>query len=514
VFNLRLVVSRQSASQTHTRVRPTADSKVTESFLWYDLETYGRDPRRTRIAQFAAIRTTTDLEVIGDPYSFYVQPALDLLPSPAASLITGLSPLDLRQRGIIEAHAMQRIAAAFAQAGTCGVGWNSLRFDDEFLRYGFYRNFIDPYRREFDQGNSRWDLMDYARLAYAMRPAGINWALREDGAPSFRLEHLAAANGVAHGSAHDALSDVEATLGLARKFKHAQPKLWSYHLGFRNKARARDLLDPFQQRPVLHVSGRFPAERGCAAIVLPLIEHPSNRNQIICCDLQDAPDAWCSMTVDELHDRLFAPRDSLPEGEARVPLKAVHINRCPALIDLPHVTEDELQRLGIDRHTCQLHAQRLLIEPGLLERCRRLFTQARASDTANRHADSSRLDDVDQALYNSLPERRDVRTHAAIQLSDPNELHAFAGRLKDPRGDELLFRYRARNWPETLESSEVERWRANRDSRLAYDSDRSEYGFVSYSEEIDVLSGSPRDDKAKALLADLRNWGRYLQGFP
>ncbi|MGQ0799144.1 MAG: exodeoxyribonuclease I [Pseudomarimonas sp.] len=477
---------------------------MTETFLWYDLETYGRDPRRTRIAQFAAIRTTPDLEVIGEPYSFYVQPALDLLPSPTACLITGLSPLDLRQRGILEAHAMQRIAAAFAQAGTCGVGWNSLRFDDEFLRFGFYRNFIDPYRREFDQGNSRWDLMDYARLAYAMRPAGIEWPRREDGAPSFRLEHLAAVNGVIHAAAHDALSDVQATLGLARRFKQAQPKLWSYHLGFRDKTRARELLDPVQHRPVLHTSGRFPAERGCAAIVLPLIEHPSNRNQIICCDLQESPDAWCSLTVDELQDRLFAPRDSLPEGETRVPLKAVHINRCPALIDLQHVSEGELLRLGIDREACLKHANQLRIEPGFLERCRRLFSHPRGNVVMHGR------NDVDQALYDNFIDRRDIRTHAAIRLSDPNDLHTFAGQLKDARGDELLFRYRARNWPETLNDDEQKRWADYCHARLSMESGLSEVTFETYAAELASISPQLQSENSE-LIAQMELWRRHLE---
>jgi len=491
------------------RVWPTAVSRImTASFLWYDLETYGRDPRRTRIAQFGAIRTTPDLEVIGDPYSFYVQPALDLLPSPTACLITGLSPLDLRQRGIIEAHALQRIAAAFAQAGTCGVGWNSLRFDDEFLRFGFYRNFIDPYRREYDQGNSRWDLMDYARLAYALRPAGIEWPQREDGAPSFRLEHLAAANGVGHAAAHDALSDVEATLGLARLFKQAQPKLWNYHLGFRDKARVRELLDPLQHRPVLHVSGRFPAERGCAAIVVPLIEHPTSRNQVICCDLQEAPDAWCALGVDELQDRLFAPRDSLPEGETRVPLKAVHINRCPALVDLQHVSDEELHRLGIERALCLQHANALLTEPGFLERCRRLFSAARGD------RDRPGASDVDQALYDSFVDRRDIRTHAAIQLADPNDLHAFAGKLKDRRGEELLFRYRARNWPETLDDEEQNRWSEYRSMRLEFDSGLSESTFASHENEVDALQALTHEPHAKELITDLRRWARYLHAYP
>jgi len=478
------------------------------SFLWYDLETWGRDPRRTRIAQFAAIRTDPDLNQLDEPESFYVQPALDLLPSPTACLITGLSPFDLRQRGLIEAEAIQRIAGAFAEPGTCGVGWNSLRFDDEFLRYGFYRNFIDPYRREYDLGNSRWDLMDHARLAYALRPNGIAWPKRDDGAPSFRLEHLAAANGIAHGSAHDALSDVEATLGLARLFKRAQPRLWDYHLTLRNKAAVRALLDPTRPEPVLHVSGRFPAERGCAAIILPITAHPSANNQIITCDLQDPPDTWCSLEPEDLQDRLYAPRDALPESEARVPLKAVHVNRSPALVALKHITDDELARLNIDRARCLAHAETLLQSPDLAERCRRVFVRPHESNHS----------DVDHALYDALPDRRDIRLHGQIRLADPADLHTFQGQFADRRGDELLFRYRARNWPETLTSAECEEWRSIREARLEFDAGLSEYSFDSFATELQAQhpAGQAQGDDPHRLQLreELARWARYLKTYP
>lgn len=476
---------------------------MSESFVWYDLETFGRDPRRTRIAQFAAIRTDAELIQIGAPDVMFCRPALDLLPSPGASMITGLSPADLLQRGLSEAECMQRIAAVFAAPGSCGVGWNSLRFDDEFLRFGFYRNFIDPYRREYEHGNSRWDLMDFARLVHALRPEGISWPTREDGAPSFRLEHLAAANGIVHAAAHDALSDVEATLGLARLLRAAQPRLWDYHLGFRSKARARVLLEPARRTPVLHVSGRFPAERGCAGIVLPLAEHPEVGNQIIVCDLQDDPTAWRDLGVEDLRERLYAPRDALPEGESRVPLKAVHLNRCPALIELAHVRDAELARLGIDRDRCMAHAGQLAGDPGLPERVRRVFAQPR-----------SPADDVDQALYDGFLDNRDARTHAAIRASAPEGLGALAGQLKDRRGDELLFRYRARNWPHTLDSAERERWNRYRESRLAYDSGLSEYSFESYEAEIAALEQTRTAPAELALLAELRAWGRHLQTYP
>ena len=109
---------------------------MTHSFLWYDLETFGRDPRRSRIAQFAAIRTDLELNPIGEPVSLYCQPALDLLPSPEATLITGITPQQAVRDGLREAEFFGRVHEELAIPGTCAVGYNSLRFDDEFIRYG------------------------------------------------------------------------------------------------------------------------------------------------------------------------------------------------------------------------------------------------------------------------------------------------------------------------------------------------------------------------------------------
>ena len=192
---------------------------MADTFLWYDLETFGRDPRRTRIAQFAAQRTNANLQPVGEPISLFCQPADDLLPSPEATMITGITPQRALAEGLREAEFMARLHEEFAQPGTCAVGYNSIRFDDEFVRFGLYRNFHDAYEREWRNGNSRWDLLDVLRLAEALRPEGLAWPLREDGAPSFKLEHLAEANGVREGDAHEALSDVRALIGLARRLR-------------------------------------------------------------------------------------------------------------------------------------------------------------------------------------------------------------------------------------------------------------------------------------------------------
>lgn len=426
------------------------------SFLWYDLETWGIDARADRIAQFACIRTNAALEVIEEPVTLWFRPPRDALPSPGAVAVTGLDPAELDRRGLREAEGIAQIQALMATPGTCSVGWNSLRFDDEFIRYGLYRNFFDPYQREWSGGNSRWDLLDFARLCHALRPEGIEWPAREDGAPSFRLEHLAAANGIAHGHAHDAMSDVEATLGLARLLRAQQPRLWDYHLKFRDKREAAALLRPGGEL-LLHVSSRFPAQRHCAGIVLPLMPHPSVGNQVLVAELSAPIEHWIDLPADELARRLFSPGQELEaEGLTRPPIKGVHLNRCPALIQRQHVRHEEWQRLGLDPAAAEPRALAIRdAGAALTDRLTLAFDRQHPP-----------AEDVDAALYDLLPSREDAPLRQRIQRAAPDALSDFTGRFRDPRGDELLFRYRARNWPASLDADELARWRQHQRDRL------------------------------------------------
>ncbi len=354
------------------------------SFLFYDLETFGADPRRTRIAQFAAIRTDADLNEIDAPIDLFVRPADDLLPAPVATLITAIAPQQALRDGVNEAEAFARIFDEMARPETCSLGYNSLRFDDEFVRHGLFRNFFDAYEREWRGGNSRWDLLDVMRLAHALRPDGLVWPLREDGAPSFKLEHLADTNGVRDGMAHEALSDVRALIGLARKLKAAQPKLWDYALTLRDKRHVAQLLDGVAMMPVLHVSQRYPASRLCAAAVLPLARHPRIDSRVIVFDLDAEPDALLALAPDEIADRLYTPAADLPEGEARIPLKEVHLNRCPALIAWDHLREPDFARLRIDPGTVEARAATLrAVGPALAEKVRRVYASERAREAAD-----------------------------------------------------------------------------------------------------------------------------------
>ena len=477
---------------------------MTASFLFYDLETFGADPRRSRIAQFAAIRTDEALNEVDEPISFFVQPADDLLPSPIATLITGIAPQDALRDGVNEAAAFARILDEMAKPETCSAGYNSLRFDDEFVRHGLYRNFHDAYEREWKAGNSRWDLLDALRLMHALRPEGIAWRQREDGAgTSFKLEHLAEDNGLRIGDAHEALSDVRATIGLARLFRNAQPRLWDYALRLRNKRYAASLLDTTDMAPLLHVSQRYPASRLCAAPVIPLARHPQIDSRVIVFDLDSEPDGLLELDADAIAERLYIRQADLPEGVSRVPLKEVHTNKCPSLVAWDHLREADFVRLGIDPGAVQRRAARIrAVAPAIAEKVRRVFARERPTDSV----------DVDAALYDGFIGDADKRLFAQVRGTPPHLLVKAQYAFRDARLPELLFRYRARNWQDSLLPNEHERWNAYRRQRLDVDSGLSEYTFAQFREEIAQLRVAHADDGNKqALLDRLQAWGDGIE---
>jgi exodeoxyribonuclease-1 len=474
---------------------------VTDTFFWYDLETFGRDPRRTRIAQFAGVRTDTELNPIGDPVSLFCKPADDLLPSPEATLITGITPQRALREGLREAELFARVFDELAQPGTCALGYNSIRFDDEFIRYGLYRNFYDPYEREWRNGNSRWDLLDFMRLAHALRPEGLSWPKREDGTTSFKLEDLADANGVRTGTAHEALSDVRALIGLARKIRAAQPRLWDYHYAQRDKKKVAALLDVVNMTPLLHISGRYPAARMCAALVVPLTRHPRIDTRTIVLDLDADPQPLIDLSAEDIADRLYTPAADLPEGEARIPLKEVHGNRCPVLVPLDFLRAADFERLGIDHATALARAERLRSEARLAEKVRQIYAMEKHREPA----------DADAALYDGFPSDSDKRIFPIARSTAPEKLSSLESKFADPRYRELLFRYRARNWPDSLDSAELERWNDYRRVRLQHDDRLSEYSFATYFEEILALRAHHGPGDAQALLDSLQAWGKELQ---
>ncbi|MBB1089233.1 exodeoxyribonuclease I [Lysobacter sp. SG-8] len=465
------------------------------SFLFYDLETFGTDPRSSRIAQFAAIRTDEALQPIDEPISFFVRPANDLLPSPGATLVTGITPQQALRDGVTEAEAFARIHEEMARPRTCTLGYNSLRFDDEFIRFGFYRNFHDPYEREWRSGNSRWDLLDVFRLWHALRPEGIEWPKRPDGATSFRLEDLAGINGLREGDAHEALSDVRALIALARRFRVAQPRLWNYALKLRDKRHAASVLDLAAMQPVLHVSQRFPASRLCAAPVLPLARHPHIDNRVIVFDLEQDPEPLLSLDADAIAARLYTPTRDLPEGESRVALKEVHLNRSPVLVAWSHLRPADFDRLGVDPTRVERRADLLRRHaPALAAKLRTVFDGRR---------DASAVD-ADGALYDGFIGAGDKRLCAEVRGTPPAQLGSRPFPFEDARLRELLFRYRARNWPDTLSPAEAGRWEAYRASRFG---SAGPQGLDAFDAELAALREQHADDPSRlALLGCLEAW--------
>jgi exodeoxyribonuclease-1 len=425
------------------------------SIFWYDYETTGINPRCDRPLQVAGIRTDFDLNEIDEPVNLYCQPSDDILPHPAACAITGITPGRLAEQGLSEADFMTRVHAQLAAPGTCGAGYNTLRFDDEMTRYSLYRNFFDPYAREWQGGNSRWDLIDVVRAAYALRPDGLVWPKDDEGRVTLKLERLTAANGIDHGHAHEALSDVRATIALARLIREKQPKLYDWLFQLRSKQKVMDQIRLLQ--PMVHISGRFSAARHYVGVVLPLAWHPRNRNALIVCDLHLDPQGLLDLDAETLRQRLYTRRDDLAEGELPVPLKLIHINKCPVVAPLSVLRPLDQQRLGLDMALYQERALRL---SDAQQVWRDKVSDIYSSD------DFSPSQDPEQQLYDGFIGDRDRRLCEQVRAADPAQLAQEQWPFDDERLPELLFRYRARNFPETLSLEEQERWRIFCQKRL------------------------------------------------
>lgn len=473
------------------------------TFFWHDYETTGADPRRDRPSQFAGLRTTLDLQPVGDPVMLYCKPAPDVLPHPEACLITGITPQHAEREGLIEAEFAAIVHEELAAPGTCAVGYNSLRFDDEFTRHLLYRNFHEPYEREWKDGNSRWDLIDLVRMCYALRPEDIEWPRREDGTPSFRLEHLASANRLRQTRAHDALSDVEALIDLARLIRGRQPRLFDFHFALRRKQRAFELLDVAHLTPVVHVSSRYPASRGCLAIVVPLAMHPQNANGVIVYDLDTDPTELLDLDADAIADRVFVARANLPEDVERIPLKLVHANRSPALAPLSALKGADLARIGLDPQRALDHLARLRGVEGLAAKLQQVFARPQADDAAL---------DPELALYSGFLPDSDKRLLRDVRRSSPEELGTRLFPFRDRRYEELLFRYRARNWPHTLDAQENARWNAQRKQRLLRPTPTNALTLDDYLALIATLREDPARADKQVLLDALEAWGHSVRG--
>ncbi|MCG6938815.1 MAG: exodeoxyribonuclease I [Gammaproteobacteria bacterium] len=454
---------------------------MSNSIYWYDYETFGIDPRFDRLSQFAGIRTDEELNIISDPLTLYCKPADDCLPDPRSCLITGITPQKALADGVIEAEFISAIHQEFSVPGTCIAGFNNIRFDDEFTRNALYRNFFNAYAHEWQNGNSRWDIIDTVRLTRALRPDGITWP-EQDGQPSIRLELLTAANNIEHEAAHDAMSDVYATIAVARLIREKQPRLYHYIYNMRRKGDVSQQINLRTRQAILHVSSRYAAERGSIAMVMPVCQHPVNKNGIIVYDLNVDPEEFFTADADELAARLYTPGVDLPVGVQRVPLKQIHINKCPVVVPVKTMDSQAADRLNIDIATCQKHRELIL---------QHIDEFAAKTALIFRQNEFPEINDPDAQLYSGgFFSRDDSQRIDTIRNTPVNELANLQFNFDDPRLDEMLFRYRARNYPETLNKQERSQWNDYRHNKFSnpVSSHRTMNQFLA---EIEALQQAP-----------------------
>ena len=423
-----------------------------ETFLWYDLETSGISPAHDRIVQFAGLRTDSDLKPVEPPFSTYIQLGPEVVPWPESLLVTGIAPQTLAT-GRSEWEAMTEILRIFETPHTCVVGYNNLAFDDEFIRHTFYRNLLDPYAREWRDGNSRWDIIDLVRAAGALRPEGIEWPVIE-GKPSFGLQAIAEANGLAHENPHDALSDVQATIGVARLIKERQPRLYQYGLGLRSRDAARRMLLPFGGRIFLHSARSFGSARYGTAPVMSVAQHPEIDASIIVVDLGRDVAPLIHDSAEDLAETLFAK-----ESEERPPLHQVRLNRCPFLAPLNVLRPEDAQRIGVDRDLMLERRAALRATPDLDRKIAQVYG---SRDSEGRDG----IRDAEEQLYENFIPDADRTVCESLQ----RELRAGSPWPDVPFSDSRLMalasRLRARMRPESLDGAARQAWNRHVVDRL------------------------------------------------
>lgn len=460
---------------------------MAKTFFFYDLETSGLNPRLDRIMQFAGIRTDMELRPVGEPYNIMVQATDDMLPSPEAVMVTGITPQMTLADGISEKEFVDLLSRDIFTPDTVTVGFNSVRFDDEFVRQTLWRNFYDPYEWAWADGRSRWDMLDVVRMTRALRPAGINWPT-VDGKPVNKLELITALNGIDHQRAHDALSDVEALIDVTRLIKDRQPKLFEYLLVLRDKREVEKLVNLSDPKPFVYASGRYGGQHDFATAALPLCPG-SKPGSVVVYDLRYDPALFADMSIEEMSQSLFGGRTD--DGRLRLPVKELSYNKCPAVAPLGVLDGESQERLALSLDEIASHASRLQ----QLEDFRLRLQQVYATRPAYPAAD-----DVEGRLYDGFIDKSDLPRIAAIRSADAVQLADLKPKFNDDRLSELLLRYKARQFPASLDEDEQNKWEEYRTNKL-------QAALPGYLQALSRLAAGGSDS---FLLEELQLWAESI----
>ncbi len=422
---------------------------MSASFFFYDLETSGINAHSSRIMQFAGRRTDLNLNPLGEPVNALIRLTEDILPDPDAILITGITPQQTVADGYTEAEFLRMFSDEIATPGTIFLGFNTVRFDDEFMRCLHYRNFYDPYEWQWREDRSRWDLLDVVRMTRALRPEGIKWPVDVHGKPTNRLELLTGLNKLDHAHAHDALSDVDATIAVARMIRNKQTKLFDYLMTMRDKRKVAELAD--SGKPFVYTSGKYAAEYEKTTVVMPICPHPKKQGMFVF-DLRYDPLYYKDATPEQLAESWKWKKDS---EEPRLPVKSLQFNRCPAVAPLGVLDEASQKRLKLDMKEIRQHAAALESMPDLEAR---LFKAWEIMDKPFQTSLVATDKDVDECMYDGFLDNGDKQAMSVVRAARPEELGDLNLRFKDQRLSALLPLYKARNYPKALSGEERVEW--------------------------------------------------------
>ncbi len=458
------------------------------TLFFYDLETSGIDPRKQRVMQFAGQRTDLELNLIGEPFNLMVALSDEVLPDPGAIMVTGITPQKAVEEGYTEAEFAQIFQDEVCVPGTTIVGFNSVRFDDEFMRYTLYRNFYDPYEWAWKNNCSRWDLLDVVRMTRALRPEGINWPVTAEGAATNRLELLTKENGLAHENAHDALSDVLALIDVAKLIKTKQPKLYDYLYKMRHKKEVEQLVDLKKAQPFVYSSGRYPKETLHTTVAFPLAES-GRAGSVLVYDLRHDPALWIDKSVEELQSLRFVKWEDRQKPDYQpFPVKELAFNKCPAVAPIGTLDGPTWERLELSLESVEHHKTSLL-KSDLAKKMQAVF---------DRQAFKS-SDDVDAALYDGFVNNEEDKTKMrAVRAADKQAMASLSLQFKDSRLNGLLLRYKARNYPTSLSEEEKAQWEDYRTARLLADA-------PDFAKQLQVAMKDANEDTS-FLIQELQLW--------
>lgn len=467
-----------------------------QTFFFYDLETSGLSARDDRIMQFAGQRTDMDLRPIGEPFNVLVKLNDDTLPSPEAVMVTGITPQSTQADGLSEAEFARLLLSEVFTPDTITVGFNNVRFDDEFIRHLFWRTFHDPYEWCWSDGRSRWDILDVVRMTRALRPDGIEWPVDDEGRATNRLELITKCNGIDHGKAHDALSDVEALIDVARLLKAKQPDLFGYLLNMRDKKSVKQLVNLDDKRPFVYTSGRYDAAWAKTTVAFPLTAAP-NANALVY-DLRHDPTSFVGLSEQQLADKLFAPwEERKADGFVPVPVKTLQYNRCPAVAPVGVLEGEGWQRIGLELSTIEAHRRILLEHPDFAEKIRAVMERRPAF---------AKSDDPEAQLYDGFVDGPDKIRIESVRNADARQLADFHPQFDDERLAELLLHYKARNFAGSMSEDETLAWESWRGQRL-------QRRLPTYLASLQRLAADADDNKRFAL-EELQLWAEAIMPVP